>query len=146
MKVEIVRRPRARRVAAGPLAAFVRKVAAAAPDTAAGEVTILLAGDAEVRRLNARFRGKDATTDVLSFPAAGGALADGSRPLGEIAISVPQAERQAAVAGHSLARELRVLAIHGYLHLLGYDHEVDDGTMMRLQGRLVRSLLPARAR
>jgi len=146
MKVEIVRRPRAGRVAAGPLAAFVRRLAAAAPATAAGEVTILLAGDAEVRRLNARFRGKDATTDVLSFPVEGGALADGSRPLGEIAISVPQAARQAAGAGHSLARELRVLLIHGYLHLLGYDHEVDDGAMMRLQGRLVRALLPARSR
>jgi probable rRNA maturation factor len=63
--------------------------------------------------------------------------------LGEIAISVPQAARQAEARGHSLPRELRVLVIHGYLHLLGYDHEVDDGSMMRLQARLVRRLLPA---
>ena len=146
MNVEILRRPRVRRVAAAPLAAFVRRLAAAAPATDASEVTILLAGDVEVRRLNARFREKDAATDVLSFPAENGALPDGSRPLGEIAISVPQAERQAAAAGHSLARELRVLVLHGYLHLLGYDHEVDDGTMMRLQARLVRALLPARPR
>jgi probable rRNA maturation factor len=62
--------------------------------------------------------------------------------LGEIVISVPQAARQAEAYGHSLARELRVLVIHGYLHLLGYDHEVDDGTMMRLQARLARALLP----
>jgi probable rRNA maturation factor len=105
-------------------------------------VCIVLAGDATLRRLNREFRGKDATTDVLSFASGDGKLPDGSRPLGEIVISVPQAARQAGDFGHSLARELRVLAIHGYLHLLGYDHEVDDGTMMRLQARLERALLP----
>ncbi|HZN54407.1 MAG TPA: rRNA maturation RNase YbeY [Candidatus Polarisedimenticolaceae bacterium] len=146
MKVEVIRRPTSRRVAGASLAAFIRRVAQAAPRTASSSVTILLTGDDEVRRLNARFRARDATTDVLSFPAGEDALADGTRPLGEIAISVPQAERQAAAAGHSLAREVRLLALHGYLHLLGYDHEVDDGEMMRLQARLVRALLPARSR
>jgi probable rRNA maturation factor len=142
MDVAIVPRQRARRVPAAPLAAFLRHVARRAPPANATGVSIVLAGDATLRRLNRDFRGKDATTDVLSFPAGGEELPDGTRPLGEIIISVPQAARQAEALGHSLAHELRVLVIHGYLHLLGYDHEVDDGTMMRLQARLARALLP----
>ena len=106
----------------------------------------MLAGDATVRRLNRAFRKKDKTTDVLSFPESGRSPPDGARPLGEIVISVPQAARQANAAGHSLATELRVLVIHGYLHLLGYDHEVDEGKMMRLQARLASALLPATRR
>lgn len=142
MDVVIVARQRARRVPPAPLAAFVRRVARTAPSTEANGVCIVLATDATLRRLNREFRGKDVTTDVLSFSASGEELPDGSRPLGEIVISVAQAARQSATLGHSLARELRVLTIHGYLHLLGYDHEVDDGTMMRLQARLTRALLP----
>lgn len=141
MNVEIVARQRARRVPAAPLRAFARRLTREAPHTGATSVAIVLAGDATVRRLNTSFRGKDQTTDVLSFPADGTRLPDGSRPLGEIVISVAKAERQARAAGHSLRRELYVLVIHGYLHLLGYDHEVDDGTMMRLQARLARVLL-----
>jgi probable rRNA maturation factor len=83
---------------------------------------------------------------VLSFPYGVPELPDGTRPLGEIVISVAQAARQAGEAGHSLASELRLLVIHGYLHLLGYDHEVDDGRMMRLQARLARALVPAARR
>ncbi len=107
-------------------------------------MTVVLAGDGTLRRLNREFRGKDGTTDVLSFPAGEGRLPDGSHPLGEVVISVPQAARQAKAAGHALTREIRLLLIHGYLHLLGYDHEVDDGTMMRLQRRLARTLLNTR--
>jgi probable rRNA maturation factor len=146
MDVAIVARQRARRVPAVPLAAFLRLVAAKAPTTPATGVAIVLAGDATVRRLNRQFRGKDETTDVLSFPAGGEKLPDGTRPLGEIVISVAQAARQAETRGHSLARELRLLVIHGYLHLLGYDHEVDDGTMLRLQAALARALIPAKRR
>jgi probable rRNA maturation factor len=145
MEVVVVQRQRAHPVPVTALAAFARRLAQNAPQTRATDLTILLAGDPAVRRLNKTYRGKDKTTDVLSFPAGGGALPDGTEPLGEIVISVPQAARQAAEAGHSLARELRVLVIHGYLHLLGYDHEVDDGTMMRLQARLTRALM-AKAR
>jgi probable rRNA maturation factor len=140
MDVEIVDRQRKHRVSAAALAAFLRRAARAAPATECDGVTVLLCGDAAMRRLNARYRGKDRTTDVLSFPSGGELLPDGRRPLGEIAIAVPQAARQARAAGHSLARELRVLALHGYLHLLGYDHEVDDGTMLRLQARLLKIL------
>jgi probable rRNA maturation factor len=146
MDVAIVARQRSRRVPSRPLTAFAKRLATLAPKTEANELSIVLAGDATVRGLNRRFRGKDATTDVLSFPCQDALLPDGTRPLGEIVISVAQAARQAGASKHSLARELRVLVIHGYLHLLGYDHEVDDGTMMRLQSRLVRALLPAARR
>jgi probable rRNA maturation factor len=146
MDVAIVPRQRAHRVPAAPLTAFAERLTRVAAPADATSMTIVLAGDAAVRRLNRTFRGKDRTTDVLSFPSGGETLPDGARPLGEIVISVAQAARQARDAGHSLARELRILLIHGYLHLLGYDHEVDDGTMMRLQSRLVRRLLPAARR
>ena len=142
MDVAVVEKQRARRVPARPLATFLRLVAQKAPPTNATGVSIVLTGDATLRRLNREFRGKDQTTDVLSFPSGEDEMPDGTRPLGEIVISVAQAARQAEAFGHSLARELRVLVIHGYLHLLGYDHEVDDGTMMRLQARLSRALLP----
>jgi probable rRNA maturation factor len=143
MKVDVVVKQRAHRVPASPLAAFARRLAEAKAPGGADALTILLAGDKTMRGLNRTFRGKDQTTDVLSFPSGEDRLVDGTLPLGEIAISVPQAARQAEARGHSLPRELRVLVIHGYLHLLGYDHEVDDGSMMRLQARLVRRLLPA---
>jgi probable rRNA maturation factor len=146
MDVAIVSRQRARRVPRAGLKAFARRVARKAPATKATAVSIVLAGDASLRRLNRDFRGKDRTTDVLSFPSGVPELPDGTRPLGEIVISVAQAARQAGEAGHSLASELRLLVIHGYLHLLGYDHEVDDGRMMRLQARLARALVPAARR
>ena len=101
-----------------------------APARARGEVTIALVPDARVRALNRQYRGKDAPTDVLSFPA-------GERgQLGEVVIAAGVARRQASEAGHSLQAELRVLALHGLLHLLGYDHEHDDGRMARLERRL----------
>ena len=146
MDVAIVSRQRARRVPATALGAFARRVAREAPATSATGVSIVLAGDASLRQLNRDFRGKDQRTDVLSFPSGVPELPDGTRPLGEIVISVAQAARQADAAGHSLTSELRLLVIHGYLHLLGYDHEVDDGTMMRLQARLARALVPSARR
>jgi len=142
MEVEVVDAQRRHRVAAAGLRRFVQRVAALAPKTACDHVTILLCGDARMRALNARFRRKDRTTDVLSFAAEVRRGADGLRPLGDIVISVPQAARQARAAGHSLPREIRLLLLHGYLHLLGYDHEVDDGTMRRLESRLAQRLDP----
>ena len=141
MIIEVVSRQRAHRVPPAPLRSFVRRLAEAAPRTDATRVTLVLCGDRAIRALNRDFRGKDRATDVLSFPAGGGATPDGERPLGDVVISVPQAARQAAAGGRSLGRELRILTIHGYLHLLGYDHEVDEGRMARLQARLVRKLL-----
>jgi probable rRNA maturation factor len=94
-----------------------------------------------MRTLNREHRGKDKTTDVLSFP--GGGTPEGYH-LGDIVISLPQAQRQAEVAGHSLDRELRVLLLHGVLHCLGHDHETDGGEMDRLERRLRRRWLDAR--
>ena len=91
-------------------------------------MTCLIANDAEVRRLNRFFRGKDQATDVLSFPPAKpDALA------GDIAISIDRARMQAAERGHSLADELRILMLHGALHLAGMDHESDSGEMARVE-------------
>lgn len=87
-------------------------------------VSVLLTDDDHMRQLNRDFRGEDKATDVLSFPAGEPlpGTAGLERYLGDIAISVPYAERQAAVAGHDLEAELQLLTIHGVLHLLGHDH------------------------
>jgi len=95
-------------------------------------MTVAIVSDARVRALNRKFRKKDKTTDVLSFPA------EEPGYLGDVVISSGVAARQARAARHSLATELRVLALHGLLHLLGYDHERDDGQMARLERRLRR--------
>ena len=111
------------------LAAWLSSVA---PARARGTMTVAIVSDARVRALNRKFRRKDKATDVLSFPS-------GERGyLGDVLISSGVAARQARAAGHSLTTELRVLALHGLLHLLGYDHERDDGQMARLERRLRR--------
>lgn len=102
-----------------------------------GQVTVLLTTDPAIRRLNRRFRGKNKATDVLSFPAE----AWGPEPVaGDLAISVPTALRQAGEQRHTLSAEIKVLILHGLLHLAGYDHEADEGQMERrervLRGRL----------
>ena len=113
---------------------------AALPPEGADRMAVCLVSDRRMRELNRRFRGRDATTDVLSFPAGGDVDPEGGRHLGDIVISVPAAFRQARTARHRLRRELEILLVHGYLHLLGYDHETDDGTMLRVQRRLIRRL------
>lgn len=92
-----------------------------------------LTTDREMRRLNRTYRGKDAPTDVLSFP--GGSGPEGEH-LGDVVIALPVARRQAEAAGHSTARELRVLLLHGVLHCLGHDHETDEGEMETLEAEL----------
>jgi probable rRNA maturation factor len=124
----------------GGLARWLTRVA---PAAARGEVGIALVGDARVRTLNRRYRRKDRPTDVLSVPAAepaGGLPRAAGRELGDIVIATGVARRQARAAGHSLQAELRVLALHGLLHLLGYDHHdpSDNGRMARLEARLRR--------
>ena len=101
-----------------------------------GEVALVLTTDAPVRRLNARYRHQDKPTDVLSFPGPGGEAG-----LGDIVISLDTAARNAPRFGRTLGQELQVLTLHGFLHVLGYDHETDDGTMDRLESRLRRKLL-----
>jgi len=111
-------------------------LARTAPATAAGEVTVAIVSDRRMRSLNRMFRGKDYATDVLSFPLEGETL--GPAALGDIVIAAGVARRQAAEHGHALGTELRVLALHGLLHLLGYDHETDAGRMARTEARLRR--------
>jgi probable rRNA maturation factor len=155
LRVQVVRRAAPPHVGRG----LGRWLAAAAPARAVGEVTVALIGDGEMRTLNRRFRNANYVTDVLSFPAdredvelsvrssrgagSDAAKRDGRRPrrisppyLGDIVIAIGVARRQARDARHALSTELRVLALHGLLHLLGYDHEGDRGQMASLERRL----------
>ena len=96
------------------------------------EFLCLITGDAELQRLNRQFLGKDYPTDVLSFPADKDRHTD-TAPLGEIAISADRAADQAGSRGHSVDNEIRILMLHGVLHLLGMDHERDHGAMERAE-------------
>lgn len=99
-----------------------------------GEVSVLLTEDQAVRVLNRQYRHKDKPTDVLSFPAAVEGVA------GDLVISVETALRQAEERDHPVEMEIKVLLLHGLLHLAGYDHETDNGTMRRKEIRLRREL------
>ena len=102
-----------------------------------GEVDVLLAGDRTLRRLNREFGGKDKATDVLSFPAGASAVFFAERELaGDLAISLETAGRQARAYGHSLEEEVKVLLLHGVLHLAGMDHETDSGEMAAREAEL----------
>jgi len=126
---------RGRRVARG--ASLARWLVRIAPTRAYGSVAIALVADGRMRQLNRRYRRRDYATDVLSFPAdpAAGPHPQ-TRSLGDIVIARGVARRQAREAGHPEAAELRLLALHGLLHLLGYDHEGDRGEMARVEQRL----------
>ena len=122
------------------IAQFARKVLIALdhlhriPDEIS-EVSIAIVDDEAMRTLNRKFRRKNKTTDVLTFPADD-SCADPhakGRPLGDIVISIDQSRRQAAEQKHSLATEIRYLILHGILHALGYDHETDEGSMIALE-------------
>jgi probable rRNA maturation factor len=119
---------------------LARWLAATAPARARGSVTVVLVGDTAMRRLNREWRDKDYATDVLSFPADddGPRVRGQQRHLGDIVIATGVATRQAREAGHAYGTELKVLALHGLLHLLGYDHETDEGQMRRVEARLRR--------
>ena len=111
-----------------------------APRAARGDMVVALVGDAKMRALNRQFRGIDRPTDVLSFPAdpAERRPHGGRRWLGDVVIATGVARRQAGARGCPLDVEYRRLALHGLLHLLGYDHTCDDGQMERLERRLWR--------
>ena len=130
-------------VRAPGLAAWLARVA---PARARGEIAIAIVSDVRIRALNRQFRRRDKPTDVLSFPSgdpaesrlAPRASRFAPRFLGDIVIADGVARRQARQAGHSLTVELKVLALHGLLHLLGYDHHdpAEGGRMARLERRL----------
>ena len=134
-----------------PVRGIAAWLAGVAPARARGTVGLALVSDARVRGLNRQYRDVDLATDVLSFPAGPAfpassfdARASSLQPpasnafLGDIVIARGVARRQARAAGHSELTELRVLALHGLLHLLGYDHEGDNGRMRRVEQRLRR--------
>jgi probable rRNA maturation factor len=100
---------------------------------------VLVTSSAELRSLNRQFRGADKATDVLSFPAPPG-IADSRRAAGEVAISADIARENAERLGHSAAAEVKILALHGILHLAGFDHERDNGEMARREHQLRRQL------
>ena len=136
VEVVLVNRQRRRRIPAARLRRVIQDAGRVL--RVSGEVALVLTRDAPVRRLNARYRHQDKPTDVLSFPGPGGAAG-----LGDIVISLDTAARNAPRFGRTLSEELQVLTLHGFLHVLGYDHETDDGTMERLEARLRRRLLGA---
>jgi probable rRNA maturation factor len=131
--------------------ALTRWLRAVAPARARGMLSVAVVSDARARALNRRYRGVNRATDVLSFPPTGEPRAVSREPraaspeprapsplLGDIVIARGVARRQAREAGHSELTEWRVLALHGLLHLLGYDHERDGGRMRRVERRLRR--------
>jgi probable rRNA maturation factor len=142
----ILNRQRAVRVARRPLELFLRRVE---KELRLGDadVTVCFVSDVEIARMNLAFRGKKGPTDVLSFPAERkkrkklyieNSEGTEKRYLGDIAIAPATARRYAKKNGRSLSGELRVLILHGVLHLLGYDHETDRGEMDRIEQKLRR--------
>jgi probable rRNA maturation factor len=132
----IVADGRGRRLHVPRLSAWLQR---AAPSRVGGSVSIAIVSDARLRALNARYRRVDHETDVLSFPAGTSLPGAGTTGfLGDIVIARGVASRQARAAGHSDLTELKMLALHGLLHLLGYDHEADEGRMRRAEQRLRR--------
>jgi probable rRNA maturation factor len=121
-------------ISSSGLARFVNRARAAV--RLEGEVEVLLTSDAEIKRLNKAFRGKNKATDVLSFPAP--EEAEGCA--GDLAVSLDTAARQAAKHGHSLRDEVRILLLHGLLHLAGEDHETDAGEMAARERELRKQL------
>jgi len=111
-----------------------------APAKARGQVTLAIVSDAAMKALNKRFRGANSVTDVLSFPSGNREKRRGKPgpDLGDIVIARGMAARQARTLGHSFRTELQILALHGLLHLLGYDHDADSGRMARAEARLRR--------
>lgn len=106
------------------------------------ELSIILTGDARLHELNLNYLGVDASTDVLSFPAAETDPETGARYIGDILISVPRAQAQAEAAGHPLEAEVQLLVVHGVLHLLGHDHAEGEekARMWRAQAEILERL------
>jgi probable rRNA maturation factor len=103
-------------------------------------VNVLVTNSQELRALNRRFRGADKPADVLSFPSSPSTNRRTRRVAGEVAISADIARDNASSLGHSVAEEVKILALHGVLHLAGFDHEHDHGEMARKESQLRRRL------
>jgi probable rRNA maturation factor len=134
LSVLVLNRQRGHRLRVDDLKNLLERAAAILE--VSGDLAVVFAGDVLLRRLNRDYRAKDKPTDVLSFEGSGGDMG-----LGDVIISVPAARRNARALSRSLDRELEVLALHGFLHVLGYDHETDSGEMEALEKRLRARLL-----
>ena len=138
--IEIVNRQRRVPMDEGRWRAFAERALKVVPAGGAG-ATVAFVSDRAMRELNRRWRGKRGTTDVLSFPAEQGEFErEAGATLGDVVISVEQAERQAREHGLTFENEVEQLILHGLLHLCGYDHETDSGEMNRVELRLRRRL------
>ncbi len=106
------------------------------------DLTLMITGDARLRKLNQQFRGEAKSTDVLSFPAQEKDPESGHRYLGDVVISLPRARAQAKAAGHPLQAELQLLVVHGILHLLSHDHRAPDerARMWKTQDAILKKL------
>ena len=125
------------------------RIVLAAIELAGRELSVLLVGDEEMRRLNRDYRGKDRTTDVLSFSLREGEQGDVASALGDVVISLETAARQACERRSTIAREVDRLLVHGILHLAGYDHEVsarEERRMKRKEREMLARIAAANAR
>jgi probable rRNA maturation factor len=116
--------------------------ARAGMDPGEAELVVAFADDARVRVLNRDYRGKDSATNVLSFPAAAGPAGPGPRPLGDVVLALETVAAEAAAEGKPLEHHVRHLVVHGFLHVLGYDHETDAEAerMERLETEVLAAL------
>ena len=138
--IEVVNRQRKLPMDCERWQTFAAKALTVVPANGAG-VTVAFVSDRAMRELNRRWRGKRGTTDVLSFPAEQDEFErQAGATLGDVVISVEQADRQARAHGLTCDDEIAQLILHGLLHLCGYDHETDDGEMNALELRLRRRL------
>ncbi len=134
-RVQVDNPNRYREVGARDMRPWLDQLVDEIADHPSATLAVRFVSDREMTRLNREFRGQEGPTDVLSFP--GEETVEGVH-LGDIAVSVPTARRQAKEQGHSVERELEFLLLHGLLHCLGHDHETDDGEMVRLERGLRR--------
>jgi probable rRNA maturation factor len=131
--IELINRQRKIKINPESFLPFSEKAVRSIPETENKSVTVAFVSDPKMRELNKMFRGKNSTTDVLSFPFEADEFEAGEKNLGDIVISVEQAARQAAENNLEFETEIKQLILHGILHLCGYDHETDRGEMNTLE-------------
>ncbi len=139
--IEIVNRQRKVKINTEIFRDFADKTVNLIPEANGKSVVIAFVSDRQMRQLNGKFRGKDLTTDVLSFPFETDEFETDRNNLGDIAISLEQAHRQASENDMTFSTEIKQLILHGILHLCGYDHETDNGKMNSLEIKLRDKLL-----
>lgn len=129
--IEVINRQRKIKITRQNFVEFAESLIFQIPEAKNNPFTVAFVSDKKMRELNAQFRGKDKTTDVLSFPFEADEFETGENNLGDVVISAEQAERQAKENNLNLETEIKQLILHGVLHICGYDHETDAGEMNR---------------